>query len=77
MKPKVITKDLLLPDWVNWIAQDKDGKFWGYEIHPIRISGTMPGWITLGWKAKFICQGPPNPNWQDTLEHVGDKTDDR
>lgn len=23
-----------LPDWVNWLAQDADGAWWGYEAEP-------------------------------------------
>jgi hypothetical protein len=23
-----------LPDWVDWLAQDADGTWWGYEAEP-------------------------------------------
>jgi len=23
-----------VPDWVNWLAQDADGTWWGYEVEP-------------------------------------------
>jgi len=23
-----------MPDWVSWLAQDADGKWWGYEVEP-------------------------------------------
>ena len=26
----------LCPAWVNWLAQDADGTWWGYEIEPLR-----------------------------------------
>jgi hypothetical protein len=25
-----------IPAWVNWIAQDKDGSWWGYSVEPLR-----------------------------------------
>ena len=26
--------NLNLPGWVNWLAQDADGQWWGYEVEP-------------------------------------------
>ena len=25
-----------IPRWVNWIAQDKSGAWWGYSVEPLR-----------------------------------------
>ena len=25
-----------MPHWVNWIAQDSDGVWWGYSVEPLR-----------------------------------------
>ena len=25
-----------VPDWVNWIAQDESGLWWGYSVEPLR-----------------------------------------
>ena len=25
-----------LPDWVSWVAQDRDGAWWGYSVEPLR-----------------------------------------
>jgi len=25
-----------LPDWINWVAQDGDGYWWGYSVEPLR-----------------------------------------
>lgn len=25
-----------LPDWVNWLAQDSSGSWWGYSVEPLR-----------------------------------------
>jgi hypothetical protein len=26
--------DFNIPEWVCWIAQDKDGIWWGYQVEP-------------------------------------------
>ena len=68
---KTITKPILLPDWVNWVADDADGDVYGHEGRP-RKSKIIKEWVSDG-NIIHLCQGPPNPNWQDTLEYVGDK----
>jgi len=25
-----------LPGWVYWLAQDADGRWWGYEVEPLQ-----------------------------------------
>ena len=25
-----------LPAWVTWVAQDRDGTWWGYSVEPLR-----------------------------------------
>lgn len=27
-------KDIELPGWANWLAQDEDGTWWAYEAEP-------------------------------------------
>ena len=29
-------EDSGLPEWVNWVAQDSDGVWWGYSVEPLR-----------------------------------------
>ncbi len=55
-----------LPDWVNWLAQDADGAWWGYSVEPLQYDA---GWYEneVGQRIK-ICQDSPNPNWQHTLQ---------
>jgi len=24
-----------IPEWVNWLAQDRDGTWWGYSVEPL------------------------------------------
>ena len=60
-----------LPAWVNWIAQDADGTWWGYEVEPLQhFSGWYENevgqYIKLGKEA-------PNKNWQETLTFKNEK----
>ncbi len=53
------------PAWVQWFAQDADGRWWGYAHAP---NQSERGWyeneigdcIALGIAA-------PNPNWEQSL----------
>jgi len=36
----ILKAEIVVPDWVNWIAVDKNGDVWGYETEPrIRVGG--------------------------------------
>ena len=54
-----------IPEWVNWLAQDADGTWWGYEIEPLQYHN---GWYEneLGRRHK-IGKYPANPDWQASL----------
>lgn len=54
-----------LPDWVNWLAQDADGTWWGFEIEP---NQSHHGWYEneLGRYLKIYCDAP-NPAWEKSL----------
>jgi len=57
-----------LPGWVNWIAQDADGAWWGYSAEPHQHDR---GWyenevgdcVLLGREA-------PAPRWRETLQSI-------
>lgn len=57
---------LELPDWVTYIAQDKDGAWWGYEVEPLQHDH---GWYEneVGRRIK-LCVDAPNPGWTSTLQ---------
>jgi len=59
--------ELNIPNWVNWIAQDANGKWWGYSAEPHCFH---QGWYEneVG-KTVFLAEGSPNPDWQETLQH--------
>ena len=63
--PRISTR---LPDWINWIAQDANGSWWGYSAEPHRHD--------LGWYENEVgdCvlleRGQPDPGWRQSLQKV-------
>lgn len=57
-----------LPEWVEWLAQDADGWWWGYEVEP---NQHYRGWYEneLGRNIK-LNKSEPDANWCLTLERV-------
>lgn len=57
-----------LPDWVCWIAQDKTGAWWGYQVEPLQYH--------QGWYENEVGQiidlgkDKPNPDWKNSLKKV-------
>jgi hypothetical protein len=60
-----------MPEWVRWMAQDADGKWWGYEIEPQQH---YSGWYEneLG-RSIQLKTDHPNPEWKNTLTSVGQR----
>lgn len=54
-----------IPAWVNWVAQDADGTWWGYEVEPLQHH---QGWYEneLG-RCCRIKKDNPNPAWRQSL----------
>lgn len=57
-----------LPDWVCWIAQDRSGAWWGYEVEP---NQAHDGWYEneVG-KILKIADEAVNPAWARTLSRI-------
>lgn len=57
-----------LPAWVNWLAQDADGTWWGFEVEP---NQSHHGWYEneLGRYLK-LKQARANPEWASSLTPV-------
>ena len=57
-----------IPGWVNWLAQDEDGAWWGYSVEPLQYTR---GWYEneVGDRIK-LKQDAPNPQWRQTLTRV-------
>jgi len=58
--------NFLVPDWVNWLAQDADGCWWGYSVEPLQHH---KGWYEneVGQHIR-LAQEPPNPDWRNSLQ---------
>lgn len=54
-----------LPAWVNWLAQDADGSWWGYEAEPHQAD---QGWYEneVG-RSLRLGQATLNPHWVHSL----------
>lgn len=61
-------KKFALPDWINWIAQDADGRWWGYSVEPHQHDR---GWYEneVG-HCRLLGSEEPNPLWRKTLQRV-------
>ncbi len=56
---------MTIPGWVNWLAQDADGAWWGFEQEPLQHD---TGWYEneIGRYIKLEA-GKSNPEWRETL----------
>jgi hypothetical protein len=57
-----------IPAFVNWIAQDANGAWWGYEAEPLQQEH---GWYEneVG-RCKNLLTTHANTHWQETLHRV-------
>jgi len=57
-----------LPKWCHWLAQDKDGRWWAYEVEPLQFD---KGWYEneLG-RNKHVGSDAENPSWHQTLKKI-------
>jgi hypothetical protein len=56
-----------VPGWINWIAQDESGVWWGYTVEPLRNDR---GWYE-NEVGDYIRLGVTVPNnWVDSLRRV-------
>ena len=54
-----------IPDWAHWIAQDRDGSWWGFEVEPNEgaerwYENEVGRYVRLG-------KGSPNADWRQAL----------
>lgn len=57
--------DVEVPSWVNWIAQDKSGTWWGFEQEP--NEGHNFWYENEVGRIFRLCEGELNPSWRETL----------
>ncbi len=59
---------LEVPAWVNYIAQDADGSWWGYSVEPLQ---NHRGWYEneLGENVKLVDElhSSEYTDWQNSL----------
>jgi hypothetical protein len=60
--------NLLIPHWVNWLAQDSDGAWWGYQVEPLQ---NHIGWYEneVGQIIK-LAKSKANSEWRSTLNKL-------
>ncbi len=58
--------DLEIPDWANWLAQDKDGEWRVHSREPKPERDYFWNSFTFNGMSKIICVGPIPADW--TLE---------
>ncbi len=59
-----------VPEWVNWLAQDESGAWWGYSVEPLRNH--------LGWYenevGEYVLLGSTSSlSWESSLIKVAKK----
>ena len=56
-----------IPGWVNWLAQDKDGTWWGYSVEPHQHS---TGWYE-NEVGDYVLLGSTHPaDWPNSLQRI-------
>ncbi|MFO8024544.1 hypothetical protein [Thiohalophilus sp.] len=57
-----------IPAWVNWIAQDANGNWWGYSAEPHQHEW---GWYEneVG-DCQLLATDQANSNWRETLQRI-------
>ena len=56
-----------IPGWVNWVAQDESGAWWGYSVEPLRNDR---GWYE-NEVGEYLYLGATEPiNWTGSLSRV-------
>ena len=63
-----MNENFTYPDWVNWIAQDEDGRWWGFSVEPLEHS---TGWYEneVG-RYVLLYIDKPNINWKKSLTKI-------
>lgn len=70
-----VTLTIQLKDWAGWIAQDRNGTWYQFQLEP---SSYDFGDDTAYWgrddddegEIAIICLGTPNPSWKETLKEI-------
>ena len=67
MSSKPSWKDV--PEWAEWLAQDRDGEWWVYNTKPLAYpENGFWGPALAGGECEPVTYVPRNPNWLKTRE---------
>ena len=68
---KYIKTLIEIPAECKWKAQDVDGLWYAYTVKPL-LNERLGIWYAprFYYKNMKIGEGPPNPNWTDTLSRI-------
>ncbi len=56
------------PAWVNWIAQDENGHWWGFSIEPLEYDHD---WYENEVGQYILLEkGKPNRQWAQSLKRI-------
>jgi len=64
--------DIKIPEWINWITQDKDGEWWGWAQKPI-IDSIFSQWSipNISYNNIYlICKTPPPTDYTQELYKI-------
>lgn len=56
--------EIVIPEWIRWIAVDKNGDVFGYDEKPRRVENKE--WYAECRLTKLYSGSPPK-NWKDEL----------
>ena len=60
-----------MPDWVQWVAQDSNGVWWGYSVEPLRNEN---GWYENEVGEYIRLSVSDASAWQQSLIKIGSQT---
>jgi len=63
----ILKAEIVVPDWVNWIAVDSDGDAWGYSAEPFRSKSLQGVWNIYRADSVMLYSGKPPKNFKDEL----------
>ena len=63
----MVISDFDIPAWVNWLAQDEDGAWWGYSVEPLEFSH---GWYENEVGDYIRLREDDSDGWQTSLRKI-------
>lgn len=62
---------IIVPEWVKWLAVDEDGELYGYECEPdISVNEGWDEWYSEEGKSRWIADVILEEHWSQTLVEI-------